>query len=67
MAEELTKKLDLQGQKIDAIYRSVEKTRKYFLVIIWVSIIAFVLPLIGLVFVIPTFLNSYLGSFEGLM
>lgn len=67
MDEETTKKLDEQGVKIDAIYKSVEKTRKYFLFIIWVSVIAFVLPLIGMIFVIPAFINSYIGGLDGLM
>lgn len=67
MSEEVMKKIDEQGVKIDAIYKSVEKTRKYFLVIIWVSIIAFVLPLIGMAFILPAFINNYLGSLEGLL
>ncbi len=67
MDEEISKKLDEQGEKIDAVYKSVEKTRKYFLIVIWVSIIAFVLPLLGLIFVIPSFIDNYLGAFEGLM
>ncbi len=67
MDEEISKKIDEQGEKIEAIYKSVEKTRKYFLMVIWVSIIAFVLPLIGLIFVIPSFIDNYLGAFEGLM
>jgi len=56
-----------QGAKLDAIWKSVEKTRKYFLVIIWVTVILFVLPLAGLVFIIPQFLDVYLGSFNGLL
>ncbi len=67
MEEEILKKIEEQETKLDAIYVSVEKTRKYFLAIIWVSVIAFVLPLIGLMFVIPAFLNSYLSNFEGLL
>ncbi len=67
MDEEISKKLDEQESKIDAIYVSVEKTRKYFLIIIWVSIVMFVLPLIGLMFVIPAFLNSFMNNFEGLL
>jgi hypothetical protein len=67
MNEEILKKIEEQEVKIDAIYVSVEKTRKYFLFIIWASVIAFVLPAIGLMFVIPSFINSYLGSFEGLL
>jgi hypothetical protein len=64
--QELQKKIEEQGVKIDAIYKSVEKTRKYFLMIIWVTVIAVVLPLIGLAFAIPAFLNNYVGSLNGL-
>jgi hypothetical protein len=57
--------------KIDQIYTSVEKTRKYFLTTIIMSIVLFVIPLIGLVFAIPTFLNTLnsetnLSGLEGL-
>ena len=54
-------------EKIDAIYESVEKTRKYFLVVMWVTIALVVLPALGLVFAIPAFINSYTASFEGLI
>ena len=67
MEEEIIKKIEAQELKIDAIYKSVEKTRKYFLAIIWVSVICFVLPLIGLMFVIPTFIDTYIGGLEGLI
>ncbi len=65
MDQELQKKLIEQELKLDAIYKSVEKTRKYFLIIIWVTIIMVVLPLIGLLFAIPKFLGVYssLGGF----
>ena len=59
MDQDLKNKLEEQSVKIDAIYKSVEKTRKYFLMIIWVSVIAVVLPLIGLLFAIPSFLSNY--------
>lgn len=45
-------------EKIDHIYVSVEKTRKYFLRAIIISIVLVVLPAIGLVFAIPTFLDT---------
>lgn len=67
MDEEINKKFEEQGIKIDAIYKSVEKTRKYFLVVMWVSVIAFVLPLIALAFVIPSFIETYIGGLEGLL
>ncbi len=67
MDTEIKNKLALQDLKLDAIFTSVEKTRKYFLVVMWVSILAVVLPAIGLVFAIPSFLNSYVGSLDGLI
>jgi hypothetical protein len=63
--EELQKKIEEQGVKIDAIYKSVEKTRKYFLVIIWVTVIAVVLPIIGLLFAIPAFMTNYVNVLSG--
>ena len=59
MDEEFKKKIEEQGKKIDAIYVSVEKTRKYFLYTFWITVIAIVLPLIGMVFVLPSFFSSY--------
>ena len=46
-------------KKLDAIYISTEKTRKYFLTTMIITVAAFVLPLIGLVFAIPALLSSY--------
>ena len=54
-------------EKIDKIYISVEKTRKYFFWTMVISILVVVLPAIGLVFVIPYFLNSYVGGIQGLI
>jgi hypothetical protein len=45
--------------KIDAMYASVEKLRKYFLWTGIITVVLFVLPLIGLMFAIPSFLNTY--------
>ena len=57
--EKILEKLEEQGKKIDGIYKSVEKTRKYFLWTFIVSIVVVVLPLVGLLFVIPKFLALY--------
>lgn len=46
-------------QKIDTMYRSVEKLRKYFQITMWITIVLFVLPLVGIVFAIPTFLATF--------
>jgi hypothetical protein len=66
MDGELKKKIEEQGVKIDAIYKSVEKTRKYFLIMTWITVFAIVLPLIGLAFALPSFLNNYVTSLSGL-
>ncbi|MDP2789455.1 MAG: hypothetical protein Q8O46_05480 [bacterium] len=62
----LQKKLDEQAMKIDAVYKSVEKIRKYMLITAWVTILVIVLPLIGLAFAIPAFLNNYVGTLNRL-
>jgi hypothetical protein len=59
MEEELIKRINDNTARLDAIYKSVEKTRKYFLWTMIGTIVAFVLPLIGLMFAIPAFLDSY--------
>lgn len=46
-------------KKIDAIYVSVEKTRKYIFWTVIVTIALVVLPSIGLLFAIPSFLSTY--------
>jgi len=59
MEEELIKKFDEQDRKLEDIYRSVEKTRKYFLWTLIAAAVCFVLPLIGLAIVIPPMLSAY--------
>lgn len=59
MNEELIKKIDDQQIKIDAIYKSVEKTRKYFQWTLIITVVVFVLPLILMVFAIPSFISTY--------
>lgn len=63
---ELQTRIDGLEAKVDAIYKSVEKTRRYFLIITWITIIAVVLPLVGLVFAVPAFLDNYVGTLNSL-
>ncbi len=66
MEQEISKKLSELEVKIDRIYRSVEKTRKY---IVWKMIITFVLvvlPIIGLIFALPSFISSYTDTVKSL-
>jgi len=47
--------------KIDNLQTSVDKIRKIFFWTFVITIALFVLPLLGLIFVIPQFLSSYSG------
>jgi len=53
--------------KLDAIYISTEKTRKYYQVVIWVTLAMVVLPILGLLIAIPAFMRSYSSTLEGLL
>jgi hypothetical protein len=55
-------KLDEINRKIEAVYVSVEKTRKYFKWTMIITVALFVIPLIGLLFAIPSFMTNYVGS-----
>jgi hypothetical protein len=62
MEQDILQKLEEQGRKIDEMYRSVEKLRKYFLWTLIITVVTIVLPLIGLILVIPKILNTYTGN-----
>ncbi|OGD35051.1 hypothetical protein A2W39_01580 [Candidatus Azambacteria bacterium RIFCSPHIGHO2_01_46_10] len=63
MEQDISRKFEEQEKKLDAIYKSVEKTRKYFLFTLIVSVVFVVLPLVGLIFVIPMFLRTLTAGF----
>ena len=67
MDNETMKKLSDLEKKIDAIYVSTEKTRKYFQWTMIITVVMFVLPVIGLIIVIPVFISNYTSSFQGLL
>ncbi len=61
MEQDVLKKIEEQDKKLEDIYRSVEKTRKYFLWTLIITLVFMVLPLIGLIYVIPKMLDAYSG------
>lgn len=67
MEPDVQNKLAQLEAKIDAIYVSVEKTRRYFQITMWVTIVVVVLPFLGLLFVIPALIDSYTTALEGLL
>ena len=59
MDQEIKARLDRQDEALNAIFISVEKTRKYFLWLLVITIAMFVIPLLGLLAAIPSFLSVY--------
>lgn len=59
---EMTKQQE--QEMLEKILKSVEKTRKMFLWTLILSVVAFILPIIGLAFAIPYFINTYLSTFS---
>jgi len=56
---ELRQRLDALEKKVETTFQSAEKSRKYLLWTAIITVAVIVLPLIGLVFVIPSFVNTY--------
>ena len=67
MEEEILQKIEEQNKKIDTLVQMVKKIHRYFVIIMWVTVALFILPLIAAMFIVPAFLNTYLGSFDGLL
>ena len=58
MENEILKRIEDQGKQLEEVFISVEKTRKYFLWTLIISAAFIILPIAGLIFVIPQFLNT---------
>ena len=64
MEQDILEKLATQEAKIDAIYVSMEKLRKYFFWTFWITIVTIVLPLIALIFVLPWFIGTMSSAYN---
>lgn len=56
---ELKQKIEEMDKKIDAILAESKATKKHSRAVLYITIALIVLPLIGLVFAIPSFLSTY--------
>ena len=59
--DETQKQLAEQKELLEKIYASVEKTRRAFMWTLIISVAVIVLPLIGMMLIVPQFLSSYSG------
>jgi type II secretory pathway component PulF len=63
---ELLAKLDEIGAKADRAYRAAETVRKYLFWTGVVTAVLIIIPAIGLVFVLPSFIATYTSTLTGL-
>jgi len=63
---DLAARLDQIELRVEQAYQAAEKVRKYLFWTGVVTIVLFVLPLIGLAFAIPVFISSYTTTLGGL-
>ena len=63
MDQELSQQLAEHSKKLDAIEQSVKKIRSYLFWTFMISIIVFILPLIGLLIVVPKVLDTLVKGY----
>ena len=56
--QRLEARMETSEKKIDAIYESMRKIQLYFKWTFIVTVVLFVLPLIAMVFILPTLMNN---------
>lgn len=66
MDPQIRQLLEEQQKKIDAIYSSVEKTRKYMLWTIIGTVVVFVLPLLVAAIFLPSAISGYMSTLSDL-
>jgi hypothetical protein len=59
MEQEILNRLQKNEEKLEKIFISVEKMRRYFLWTLIITVLVVVLPAIGLIFAVPKFMDTY--------
>ncbi len=59
--------LDELSRKLDAVYVSVEKTRRYIQWALIATVLALVLPLLAALFIVPAFVTQYTSTIDTLV
>jgi len=65
MDPETKKRFDEQDEILKSVYSSMEKIRKYFLWTLIITIVTIVLPLIGILILIPWVVGIYSSALGG--
>lgn len=64
--QDVTARLERIEAQTQAIFKSAEKTRKYFLATLIITVVTLVLPLVGMIFLVPYYLGTIDISSMGL-
>ena len=64
---ELKARLDTIEEKVDAAYKAAHRAQQYLFWTGVVTVAFIVLPLIGLALVLPSFINTYTGTYSDLL
>ncbi len=67
MEQEILSRLQAQEELLQKVYISVEKTRKYFMWTLISTAVLFILPLLGIMLILPSFINTMTSSYGGLL
>jgi hypothetical protein len=59
MEQEILNRLQKNEEKLEKIFISVEKIRRYFLWTLVITVLMVLLPAVGLLFAIPKFMDTY--------
>lgn len=65
MESELKQLIELQQKKIDEIYTTMEKIKKYMQWTLIASVVFFVLPLLAVIFIVPFLISNYTSTLGG--
>ncbi len=64
--QELKQKIEEMDKKIDVILASSESAKRHSRAMLYITIALIVLPAIGIIFAIPSFISTYSASNLGL-
>lgn len=67
MEQEILNQLQTQEELLQKVYVSVEKTRKYFMWTLIITLVLFLLPLLGFMFILPSFISTMTEGYSGLL
>lgn len=66
MDDEILKQLKENQVLLEKTYKTVERLKKYFMWTLIITVITVILPIIGLMFLLPTLMGSLGGGILGL-